>query len=234
MLDLLRRIFSPESGASALLKEAQEHVQHMLTEAGEILETIQGSLLEDPDQSQLKKARVLDKASNRHERAIRKLLVEHLSYEVKDGPACLVLMSVAKDAERMVDECRSLVDLGGRLDEPLPSEWQARLQELFQEIRGYLAHTQAVVQEQDESGALDLIEGEKGFVAKTFSVEDAALASDDISKKQMVTLSRCLHIFQRIRAHLGNIASTVVFPVHRINFAKRRYVEEAREKLNAE
>ena len=69
-------------------------------------------------------ARDIDKASNTTERSIRKLLIETLSFERSDAPLCLILMSVAKDGERMIDECRNLIEVGDILgDHTMPESY---------------------------------------------------------------------------------------------------------------
>ena len=48
---------------------------------------------------------------------------------------------------------------------------------------------------------------------------------------RLTLTSRAFHIIQRMRAHLGNIASTVVFPVHQIDFAAQKFVNAAKQRL---
>ena len=62
-----------------------------------------------------------DRKINQLQRRIRKQLVEHLIVAPgTDVPICLILMSITKDAERVGDLCKNLLevaeDLGGALD----------------------------------------------------------------------------------------------------------------------
>ena len=57
---------------------------------------------------------------NRTERAIRRRIVEHLAVQPGvDVPACLVLMSVVKDAERIGDYCKNILEAAELQAEPV-------------------------------------------------------------------------------------------------------------------
>jgi len=70
-----------------------------------------------------------DKAVNQRERAIRKMLVEHLAVNPgSDIPGCLAMMSLVKDAERLGDYVKNLYEVTTLLDKPID---KPRFEELF-------------------------------------------------------------------------------------------------------
>jgi len=233
MFQLFRALLDKHNEPSGLLTQARDEFLEILDSAAQLLEQAKPSLLAtDAPGELLERARSIDKASNRLVRSIRKLLVEHLSFAAHDAPACLILMSVAKDAERMIDECRNLVELRDRVERPVPAELVAKLRELIQEIIDLVRRTRTIFAANDERGALAVVEGEKPFIERLKQLQDPALEEDGLDAQQAVALYRAFHGIQRLQAHLANIASTVVLPVHRIDFAKRSFVEEARSELD--
>ena len=235
MFDLIKSLMGSGDGQHNLLLQAREQLLTSLTESKvllqEMLEGIpQASFAEDLEQ----RARSVDKASNRAERDIRKLLVEHLSFRSFDVSAGLVMMSVAKDMERLVDEVRNLAEVSVALMGDLDQDYRQRFHALGMEVLRTMERTCQAFSENDEAVALDLVEHEKPYIARIHELGDAVQADEALGVKRAVLLSRGIHVLHRLRAHLGNIASTVVFPVHRIDFAKRSYVRQAREELGLE
>jgi phosphate uptake regulator len=233
MLQMIKALFSGESTSSGLLVDATERFLSMLAQAHELLAAAGPHLLDQSaPEDLLTRARDVDKASNKAERDIRKMLIEHLSFSHADGPACLVLMSVAKDGERLIDECRNLLESRTLLKQPVPAQYAAELRTVTGEVTGILESTRSAFAANDAKAALELVEGEKPFIDKLQAIYDRLLDDESLSPRQAIVISRAFRYVQRIRAHLANIASTVVFPVHRIDFAKRSFVEDAREELD--
>jgi len=234
MLEFFKHLFGG-SQPSSLLEESIARFAGMLDLAEDLLTKARPHLL-DPETPRelIDEARKIDKRSNALEREVRKLLVEHLSFRHSDGPACLVVMSVAKDGERLVDECRNLFDLAELLDGPLPERYARPLGERVEAVTGLVAQTRRAFTENDERAALEIAEGEKPFLAELKTSQDRILEDAELGPRQAVIASRAFRIVHRLRAHLANIASTVILPVHRIDFAKREYLAEVHERLDKE
>jgi phosphate uptake regulator len=84
--------------------------QQMLEDAGAIFriacDAMTGRMAPDSAREEIK---ALDKQINRTQRDIRRMIVEHLvANPGTDVPACLVLMSIVKDAERLGDYARDM------------------------------------------------------------------------------------------------------------------------------
>ncbi|TVR45069.1 MAG: hypothetical protein EA402_05305 [Planctomycetota bacterium] len=233
MFDLFKSLLRRGAGADAgLLFTARAQIIDTLGQAQEVLaEAVAAIASGQPGEGLEQRARSADKASNKAERELRKILVEHLAFSQTDGPACLVMMSVGKDVERLVDECRNLADLAVALGADPLGKHRQDLAPLAQEVHDLLARTCKAFADNDEAEALSLVESEKPFIARCHELGDRIIADEGLGVRPAVLLSRSIHVLHRLRAHLANIASTVVFPVHRIDFAKRSYIEDARKEL---
>lgn len=168
---------------------------------------------------------------NRAERSIRKDLVQHLAVSSQTSASageCLVLMSVIKDAERLGDYCKNIVDL---VDQVLLSTtrhlWTdgvaPRLQEAFRIIAEMFDHTHEAFDRSDEKTARkvlleydrvkeicdgvvqDLIQNKVSGIDVSLAVPQALLA----------------RFLRRLASHLENVNSSVLVPVHRLDFDPR-------------
>lgn len=233
MLEVFKALFSSPEHEHPLIKEATDSFLEMLDLGVQMLDKVSPSIMDhDVSSELLAEARSIDKSTNKLERSVRKLLVEHLAFDNKAAPTCLVLMSVIKDAERLVDECRNIIDLSTLLNKALPDQYRTVVADKTAEIKVMLQQTRDAFATQNEEQALALVEGEKPFIATLKPTQDQLLDDDNISSREAIVCARALLLIHRIAAHLSNIASTVVFPVHQIDFAKRKFVEEAKDRLS--
>ncbi|NRA40418.1 MAG: hypothetical protein HRU15_19900 [Planctomycetes bacterium] len=233
MLEVFKALFGSGPSQPSLVAQATEQFLEMLDLGHSLLEKAQPFLLDkDVSDELIAEVRSIDKSTNKLERAVRKLLVEHLAFDKQDAPTCLILMSVVKDAERLVDECRNLLDLATLVHDPVPDEYKNAIVENCQAVKDIMKITRDAFAANDENKALELVETEKPFIASMKPIQDKILDDSGLNSRQAVVASRSFRVIQRIRAHLANIASTVVFPVHQIDFAKKKYVAEAHERLD--
>ncbi len=129
MLEVLRALFGSSRRQYSLVAEATRHFLEMLDLGLSLLEKTQPHLLDKGvSETLLKEARDIDKSTNRLVRTVRKILIAHLAFNKQDASACLILMSVVKDAERLVDECRSLQNLATQIEDPVPDEYTRQYQ----------------------------------------------------------------------------------------------------------
>jgi phosphate uptake regulator len=161
---------------------------------------------------------------NKTERNIRKQIVEHLIIESgTDIPACLVLMSVAKDVERIGDFCKNLLEvaemLGNKLDNDNYSQF---FKDLIQELKETFKKTQDAFAESDEVIAHDIIERELA-IAKQCDEIIFRLSKDSLACRKAVCYTLVARYLKRICAHLGNVASSVVMPVHKIDYFDEKW-----------
>jgi len=161
---------------------------------------------------------------NETERRIRKQIVEHLT--VVPGThvtACLILMSVVKDAERIGDYCKNLFEIerlarGGFTG----NGYIQAFIDLSSDIAATFEKTRTAFAEGDSDLGHEIIEHELEIGHKC---EDLIrrFADDSLSCRQAVTYTLAARHFKRVSAHLGNIASSVVMPIHKIDYFDEKW-----------
>jgi phosphate uptake regulator len=162
-----------------------------------------------------------DKRINRAERQIRREIVVHASvHGATDFPACLVLMSIVKDAERVGDYGKNLFDLAELAPERPEGEHRQRLVELKDRISGLMAGCREVFDSQDTEAATALIVEAK-------QIEDLCddqirfLVQGNDAGRMAPAYVLAYRYFKRVAAHVRNIASSVVQPVHKLDFTSK-------------
>jgi phosphate uptake regulator len=161
---------------------------------------------------------------NKTERKIRKQIVEHLS--ICPGThvsACLVLMSVVKDAERIGDYCKNLFEIEGMSRGKLSGDgYVTSFGELFADIAGTFEKTRSAFREGDSDLGHEIIEHELDIGQRC---EDLVkrLADDALECRKAVSFTLTARFLKRVSAHLGNIASSVVMPIHKIDYFDEKW-----------
>ena len=122
-----------------------------------------------------------DKEVNEHERSIRRKIVTHLSINRgNDVPACLVLMSIVKDAERAGDYCKSIFELTKMSNIALDcARYNTPIRELADEVEDLFGATKRAFSSSDESLARSIIaKGEQ--INETCNMLTKQLVADNI------------------------------------------------------
>jgi phosphate uptake regulator len=162
-----------------------------------------------------------DRRINATERQIRRRLVEYLSItENPDVGSCLVLMSVAKDAERIGDYIKNMFDVASHLhtktqkypDVALSThQLRSRLLPIFDATReAFLTSNEKMAQRTLEEARAIAREAEK----MVWKIAE----SKDFSNKTAVFYALSARHLKRIASHLGNIATAVVQPVDWLDY----------------
>ena len=164
-----------------------------------------------------------DRTVNKAEQYIRERIVTHLSLGHKqDIAACLVLMSVVKDAERIGDYCKNIFEVARfytreyssqQFFQPL-TDIREKVWPLFDQVekafvtantdqaRSALTHVTAI------TGACDTL-------IRQLLTMDGKMPPDEAVA--YVLLAR---FYKRVAAHLGNIATGVVSPLPMLDYRK--------------
>ena len=212
------------------LTKVLEDFKKMLDDTKYMFESVCRTLIEGKADPGLKeKTYEVDKKVNLLEKEIRKRIVEHLSIQPSaDVPVSLVLMSVVKDAERIGDYCKNLLEVISLLKKPLE---RRRFEELFdrldEKILEEFEKTQKAFIESDEALAREILYLERE-VTKDCDNIVKKLATSDFSTNKAVCLTLLARYFKRIAAHLANIATSVILPVSDLDF----FDEKLRRKKN--
>ena len=162
-----------------------------------------------------------DREVNRLEQSIRAQIVRHLSTRTETNlAACLVLMSVVKDAERIGDYCKNIFEVGKfytrefstrRYLDPL-GQIRRKVENVFRLTRDAFGRADAEKARQ--------VQKEFGVFSKECDalVRQLLQEREGIPTDEAVAYSLLARHLKRIGAHLSNIASAVVAPVHRLDY----------------
>ena len=159
-----------------------------------------------------------DKQINRAEQQIRREIVVHSSVHGGSGfTACLVLMSVVKDAERVGDYAKNIFDLAVLAPHTPSGEHRDKLVKLKDRISHCMAACREIYDSQEADNAAELIR-------ESQDIEDIC----DKAVNDLVALETQLEMapayvlayryFKRVISHTRNIASSVVLPVDKLDF----------------
>lgn len=155
-----------------------------------------------------------DKRINETEQEIRRMIVVHGSvHGARTFPSLLVMMSLAKDAERIGDYAKNLFDLaasGVTLGDEV-----ATLTELKDKVSTLLVKAKNLHQTHDEGGA-------RGFLADADRIEDAC----DAAVKRLIlhdganvaASALTYRYLKRVTSHASNMVTALVVPLDKLDF----------------
>ena len=202
------------------LSQILEDFNMMGEDTREMFLSVLKKLLESKEEAGLKdKIYSVDRKVNTLEREIRKRIVEHLSLQPSvDVPACLLMMSVVKDSERIGDYCKNLYEVTELLEKPLNiDKFRQLFNDLDKEIIEEFKKTRDAFQNSDEELARDVLNIERTIVKRCDEILKK-LASSQLETNEAVCFVLIARYFKRIAAHLANIGSSVILPISDLDF----------------
>jgi len=208
-----------------------DEFKKMLDDTRYMFDSVCRALIDGKEDANLKdKIYEIDKNVNLLEKEIRRRIVEHLSIQPSaDVPVSLVLMSVVKDAERIGDYCKNILEIKDLLQKPLQ---KSIFKELFnhtdRRILEEFEKTQKAFIESDEKLAREILFLERDIVKNCDAIVKK-LASSALSTNEAVCFTLLARYFKRVSAHLANIGSSVILPVSDLDF----FDEKLRHKKDA-
>jgi phosphate uptake regulator len=162
--------------------------------------------------------RSTDKMVNRVEREIRQELVVHAS--VVGGieiPTVLVYMSIVKDIERVGDYAKNLIDIaldGVTFDDaPDAEEWRR----LAAEVSQIIADAAEIFHARDATKARVILSRGDAML-DDFDDKVSALVKGEDQRTQAVARALAYRYIKRVVAHLVNLLTAVVMPIHRLDY----------------
>ncbi len=168
---------------------------------------------------------------NMLERAVRKKVVTHLSVQgnTPDVPFCLLLMSVVKDVERLGDYAKNLSELVDFCPDQLPDD---EIVKELRSIRGAVEDTfksaAEIFASSDNERALRLIREGRDIAHRSDAlIERIAHANYDASTTTALALGT--RYYKRIGGHLLNVLSSVVMPVHKVDYFDEDEIASSRK-----
>ena len=157
---------------------------------------------------------------NQLERKIRKQIITHLSIQgnTADAPHCLLLMSLTKDVERLGDYAKNILELTDVSSEPLPED---DISEELRSIRQGVTETYQAALEVftalEKDRAIQLIRDGRE-IAKRSDALIERIAKADYTPGTTTALALGTRYYKRIGGHLLNIISSVVMPLHKVDY----------------
>ncbi len=165
-----------------------------------------------------------DRKINQLQRKIRKQLVEHLIVAPgSDVPICLILMSITKDAERVGDLCKNLLEVAEDLGGPLDGEkYEGQFGLILKETGELFQPTVEAFRTSDKQLGHDALEKGRQMAKKCDAVIKE-LMQDDLPCRKAVLFTLLARHLKRICAHLSNISSSVVMPLHKLDYFDEKW-----------
>jgi phosphate uptake regulator len=163
-----------------------------------------------------------DKKVNKAERRIRAQIVKHLTIQPGANlAACLVLMSVVKDAERIGDYCKNIFEVGKFYTREFTAkQYLEPLEKIRTQVEALFTRTKRAFNESDVDEAREVLKAFAAFSKDCDNlIHDLLQQRDHVPTDEGVAYSLLGRHMKRIGAHLSNIATAVVSPVHRLDFA---------------
>jgi phosphate uptake regulator len=161
-----------------------------------------------------------DRQVNILERKIRKLVVAHLSVPSNRAsvPYCLILMSLVKDVERLGDYAKNLSEVVDIYPDPLPDDDHVReLQEIRVGVERSFHAAYEVFATSDREKALELILAGRELAHRTDALL-AKVAKGPYDAGTATALVLGARYYKRIGGHVLNVLSSVVMPVHKVDY----------------
>lgn len=160
-----------------------------------------------------------DKEVNRVQRRVRRQVIEHLSLRPEANlAACLVLMSVVKDAERIGDYCKGIYEVGEGAREPFENDSYARpLRRTVADVAALFEKVRVAFHQGREELAHELVR-QCREIAKRCDRIIRGLFRSDLPTSKAVGYTLLFRYLKRVDVHILNIATSVVAPVHEIDY----------------
>jgi phosphate transport system protein len=157
---------------------------------------------------------------NKLERGVRKQVIAHLTLSPSPGevPYCLLLMSIVKDVERIGDYAKNLAEVRVEGGAPVPDDdLGTELSDIRRIVEGTFARVDEVFASSDAEVANVLIEEGRTVTRRCDALLGKVARSDyDAATATSVVLGA--RYYKRIGAHLLNVLSGVVMPLHKLDY----------------
>lgn len=209
-------------GAGGSLEEAEDAFSAMLADARHVFDLAMSVRVGGADPETLSDdLQRTEERTDEAERRIRRLVLVHASvHGSRDFSACLMYMSIAKDAERVADLAKNLFGIGQTVGPVPPGDVRDDFVRMRDEISPMLTEAARIVVDDDREAAED-------FIAKGRELQDQCHVSIDelllerAAAPQAAATALTYRHLARIVAHLLNAVSGVVMPLDRLDYPNR-------------
>lgn len=207
------------------LEEVLSDFSKMLIDSEEIYRMVIDALQSGGDAGPLgDRIYEIDRQINERQIGIRRRIVEHMAVQPHaDLHFSLVLMSVVKDAERLGDYVKNLFEVFELHDGPIDATLlQTYFGELPADVGQLFKRTHEAFVNSNEAVARRVIGDHRETEKRCNEVLTKVSRDTSLSVNDAVCLALLGRFLKRIAAHLGNIATSVVMPVDRLDYFDER------------
>lgn len=157
-----------------------------------------------------------DARINGTEQRLRRNIVVHGTvHGAHSFPALLVMMSLAKDAERIGDYAKNIFDLAAAGSQVGNAEERAALVALKDRISRLLVRARNLHATHDSAAA-------RAFLSDADQIEDACDSAVTrglgISDRNMAGVVLAYRYFKRVTSHAANVVTALVMPLDKLDF----------------
>jgi phosphate uptake regulator len=211
MSDWLKNMSDPD-GAAPMRRRFQE----MLADGRHVFDSAIAVILSSGDPADVREdVFKTDRRINRNEMALRRELVVHATVHGPNGfPMALVLMSIGKDAERIGDYAKNLLDLAVH-SSGINDEERECIRLRAAETSELLLRAASVFDSQDEEAARKFLLDEQD-VRRACETQVSTWLED--SSRNRAAACLCLRFMKRVAGHSGNVVSSVCMPLDKLDF----------------
>lgn len=206
-------------GSADGLVEVEDAFQQMLSDDRHVFDLAMSARVGGADPGTL--AEELNRTEERTdeaERRIRRLVLVHASvHGSADIPACLMYMSIAKDAERVADLSKNLFGIASAAGSPPPGELRDDLVRLRDRISPMITEAARIHTDDDRDAALTFIDDARALQEQAHERIDELLRDPEGVPQPAASVLTYRHL-ARIVANLLNIVSAVVVPLDQLDY----------------
>jgi phosphate transport system protein len=162
-----------------------------------------------------------DKNINDLERSIRRKIVQHLTINPGgDIAACLALMSIVKDAERIGDYCKNVFEVARFYTEEFHvPKYNQPLESIRVDTLALFGSVKRAFSKSDPAGAKAALKAADDIGDRCDDVIEALLNDkSDMHTHEAVAYSLLARHYKRVSSHLSNIATAVLGKIADLDF----------------
>lgn len=219
MFKWLKRM-DPEASA---IGEMDRQFGRMLEDGRHTFDLACGAYLEGAD-AKLVRAELVktDMGINQLEREIRRELIVHATvHGVSEFPAALIMMSLTKDAERIGDYAKNILDVATFRPKSPDAPYHAHMMELKNNISAALADARAIYDSQDAARAAAFIDNSEVLKDECDDkIEEILVAKGErnVEPAEPAATALCYRYFKRVISHARNVVTSLVVSVDRLDY----------------
>lgn len=207
------------------LGQVLDEFKKMLEDTHQMFGSVCRKLIENQEEEGLEEnIYLLDRKVNSLEKDIRKRIVEHLALQpAVELSTSLLLMSVVKDAERLGDYSKNLLEVAKIIDGPLDRDkYLSFFGNIGQDLDELFRITKEAFIESDRKKAAQAWDYEVKIVKGCDSIIGRLAQSSDLPVNTAVSFTLIARYFKRLAAHLSNIATSIILPLDELDYYKQK------------